>query len=83
MNIIILGVRIIKDSDNRGSDNRGCTVCDPFGGNVHQRADTYESLVIPLTYEKLKQSVLSILLAQVLSRVILKNLFTPCTRFHE
>ena len=26
MNIIILGVRIIKDSDNRGSDNRGCTV---------------------------------------------------------
>ena len=26
MNIIILGVRIIEDSDNRGSDNRGCTV---------------------------------------------------------
>ena len=25
MNIIIL-VRIIEDSDNRGSDNRGCTV---------------------------------------------------------
>ena len=28
MNIIILGVRIIEDSDNRGSDNRGCTVVD-------------------------------------------------------
>ena len=26
MNIIILGVRIIEDSDNRGSDNQGCTV---------------------------------------------------------
>ena len=26
MNIIILGVRIIEDSDNRGSNNRGCTV---------------------------------------------------------
>ena len=26
MNIIILVVRIIEDSDNRGSDNRGCTV---------------------------------------------------------
>ena len=26
MNIIIWGVRIIEDSDNRGSDNRGCTV---------------------------------------------------------
>ena len=26
MNIIILGVRIIEDSDNRGSENRGCTV---------------------------------------------------------
>ena len=26
MNIIILGVRIIEDLDNRGSDNRGCTV---------------------------------------------------------
>ena len=26
MNIINLGVRIIEDSDNRGSDNRGCTV---------------------------------------------------------
>ena len=26
MNIIILGGRIIEDSDNRGSDNRGCTV---------------------------------------------------------
>ena len=26
MNIIILGVRIIEDSDNQGSDNRGCTV---------------------------------------------------------
>ena len=26
MNIIIVGVRIIEDSDNRGSDNRGCTV---------------------------------------------------------
>ena len=28
MNIIILGVRIIEDSDNRGSDNRGCTVVE-------------------------------------------------------
>ena len=28
MNIIIWGVRIIEDSDNRGSDNRGCTVFD-------------------------------------------------------
>ena len=26
MNIIIWGVRIIEDSDSRGSDNRGCTV---------------------------------------------------------
>ena len=26
MNINYLGVRIIEDSDNRGSDNRGCTV---------------------------------------------------------
>ena len=26
MNIFILGVRIIEDSDNRGSDNRGCTI---------------------------------------------------------
>ena len=26
MDIIISGVRIIEDSDNRGSDNRGCTV---------------------------------------------------------
>ena len=26
MNIIIWGVRIIEDSDNRGSDSRGCTV---------------------------------------------------------
>ena len=30
MNIIILGVRIIEDSDNRGSDNRGCTVLKYF-----------------------------------------------------
>ena len=28
MNIIILGVQIIEDSDNRGSDNRGCTVVE-------------------------------------------------------
>ena len=28
MNIIILGVRIIEDSDNRGLDNRGCTVAN-------------------------------------------------------
>ena len=26
MNIIIRGVRIVKDSVNQGSDNRGCTV---------------------------------------------------------
>ena len=25
MNIIIWGVRLIEDLDNRGSDNRGCT----------------------------------------------------------
>ena len=30
MNIIIWGVRIIEDSDNRGSDNRGCTVATQY-----------------------------------------------------
>ena len=34
MNIIILVVRIIEDSDNRGSDNRGCTVPGRAGSLV-------------------------------------------------
>ena len=34
MNIIILGVRIIEDSDNRGSDNRGCTVLSVYVAGV-------------------------------------------------
>ena len=44
MNIIILGVRIIEDSDNRGSDNRGCTVI-PRGGECFTHYQTlYQSL---------------------------------------
>ena len=54
MNIIILGVRIIEDSDNRGSDNRGCTVC------------VYFSLVDRNRYSKLlanaKSSAIAILI---------------------
>ena len=40
MNIIILGVRIIEDSDNRGSDNRECTVMtlpEPVKGFTHRQ----------------------------------------------
>ena len=48
MNIIILGVRIIEDSDNRGSDNRGCTVIHPLTTKFNHHASFTLSDILPL-----------------------------------
>ena len=45
MNIIILGVRIIEDSDNRGSDNRGCTV-SPLIALMNDQVDSINAMGI-------------------------------------
>ena len=53
MIIIILGVRIIEDSDNRGSDNRGCTVYfNTIANLVPYTKRTVKKLNVPIFHHR-------------------------------
>ena len=79
MNIIILGVRIIEDSDNRGSDNRGCTVYDIGGVSSAKKARSGENPTLSLQSLRLHCVLCySPALEDTHLRVIVGEPFLPC-----